>query len=133
MPNYYPNGITVKTAEASILGNNPLWTPTAGKRWCLHGIQIWATSSIATATGGSISELIIDLHDVNASIGITFTTTCLGVGTNPTSTAGWNSGMVNLNDFYIEPTLPDTPLNINLSALLLRGKVRAIAYGCEHG
>lgn len=101
-------------------GSTALWTPTAGRRWRLLGVQVMLMQATTAAAACTLSLL-----DVAAATGLGVT---LGIAA---FTAVPNSTIVYNVDCNILAAQPSTALNVNLSSVLAIGGVSVQCWGVE--
>jgi hypothetical protein len=117
---------TFKTATATASGDTALWTPTSGKKFRLMRFTLQITSDAATTGGADIDIILRDSTTGLAAALTVFVPAVAATTFGATVTTGW----VDWGNGYLS-SAANNVLNINLSAALTAGKVRAIAVGTE--
>jgi hypothetical protein len=117
---------TFKTATATASGDTALWTPTSGKKFRLMRFILQITADAATSGGADIDIILRDATTGLAAALTVFVPAAAGTTFGATVTTGW----IDWGNGYLS-TAANNVLNINLSAALTSGKVRAIAVGTE--
>jgi hypothetical protein len=117
---------TFKTATATAAGDTALWTPAAGKKFRLMRFTIQITSDASTTGGADIDIILRDATTGLAAALTVFVPAVAATTFGSTVTTGW----INLGNGILSAAANNV-LNINLSAALTSGKVRAIVGGTE--
>lgn len=112
----------LKTATATASGNTAVWTPTSSKKFRLMGFEIVVTGASVTVPG----VLEVNLQDSTSNTGAAYS-----LSLTATALAGsFSTGPVLIGNGLLSAT-PNNVLNINLSAALITGEVRVMAWGVE--
>lgn len=115
-----------KTAQATAAGSTALWTPAAGKKFRLMRYMIQLTENAVRAAAGVVTIELLDgaSHIGQAHDAFVPAAAVSGIGD------GYVSPWIDLGNGVLSGAANNV-LNINLSAALTAGNVRAIACGTE--
>jgi hypothetical protein len=119
---------TFKTVTATASGNTALWTPTSGKKFRLMGLLVELT---ADATLAAAATFHITLQDTAAAMNLGWSARVGTTGATTTTTANIiEAGWSDFGNGFLSAAANNV-LNLNLSAALTAGVVRATAFGTE--
>lgn len=115
-----------RTATATASGNTPVWTPAAGKKFRLMRFYLELTENVIRAAAGVVT---IKFQDATTDLNIAFD---VWVPAAALATTGneWQSGWIDIGNGILSAAANNV-LNVNLSAALTGGNLRAFVCGTE--
>lgn len=114
-----------KTVTATASGNTAVWTPTTGKKFRLQRYRIDVPNDATLASGADL-----DITFQDATTGMPVGATLYVPASAGTTLGSWTTGWCDLGQGILSAA-NNNVLNINLSAALTSGKVRAQVAGIE--
>jgi hypothetical protein len=115
-----------KTVTATASGDTSLWTPETGKKFRLMRYMIQVTADAASTLATDFTIVLRDATTATPFAFSVFVPSVSGTGFGNTAGTGW----VDLGNGILSAAA-NNKLNLNLSAALTAGTVRAVVAGCE--